>query len=133
MGLWLHLVQGELYPYCPALQHGNSYWLGTASQAHAKPAFKIQGLSALSNSITLHASCLNTGFPLHMLMADDGHALQQVDIAVTPGAHSTEDAVNKQLNDKERVAAALENPALVDMVNQCLSSSYISCHSPKSM
>lgn len=48
----------------------------------------------------------------------------QVDIKVSPGAHSTEDAVNKQLNDKERVAAALENPALIDMVNQCLSSSY---------
>lgn len=44
----------------------------------------------------------------------------QVDIAVTPGTHSTEDAVNKQLNDKERVAAALENPNLINMVNKCL-------------
>jgi hypothetical protein len=44
----------------------------------------------------------------------------KVDISVTPGTHSTEDAVNKQLNDKERVAAALENPNLVDMVNKCL-------------
>ena len=44
----------------------------------------------------------------------------QVDIYITPGAHSTEAAVNKQLNDKERVAAALENPNLLDMVNKCL-------------
>ena len=44
----------------------------------------------------------------------------QVDISITPGAHSTEAAVNKQLNDKERVAAALENPNLLDMVNKCL-------------
>lgn len=29
-------------------------------------------------------------------------------------------AVNKQLNDKERVAAALENPGLSDMVYKCL-------------
>jgi hypothetical protein len=29
--------------------------------------------------------------------------------------------VNKQLNDKERVAAALENPALLQVVEQCLS------------
>jgi len=29
-------------------------------------------------------------------------------------------AVNKQLNDKERVAAALENPTLLDTVEQCL-------------
>jgi hypothetical protein len=30
--------------------------------------------------------------------------------------------VNKQLNDKERVAAALENPALVDVLETCLES-----------
>lgn len=39
---------------------------------------------------------------------------------MTPGTHSTEEAVNKQLNDKERVAAALENPNLVDMVNKVI-------------
>jgi hypothetical protein len=44
----------------------------------------------------------------------------QVDIFVHPGSHSSEEAVNKQLNDKERVAAALENPNLVSMVDKCL-------------
>lgn len=33
-------------------------------------------------------------------------------------------AVNKQLNDKERVAAALENPNLLEMVDECLAASY---------
>jgi hypothetical protein len=28
--------------------------------------------------------------------------------------------VNKQLNDKERVLAALENSSLLEMVNRCL-------------
>lgn len=28
--------------------------------------------------------------------------------------------MNRQLNDKERVAAALENPALLEVVNNCL-------------
>jgi hypothetical protein len=42
---------------------------------------------------------------------------------VTPGSHSSEAAVNKQLCDKERVAAALENPNLLDMVERCLASS----------
>ena len=46
--------------------------------------------------------------------------VRQVDILITPGGHSTEEAVNKQLNDKERVAAALENPSLVQMVNNSL-------------
>ncbi|KZT44129.1 hypothetical protein SISSUDRAFT_1039404 [Sistotremastrum suecicum HHB10207 ss-3] len=45
----------------------------------------------------------------------------KLDMRVKKGSHQSEDAVNKQLNDKERVAAALENPALVDVVEQCLS------------
>ena len=45
----------------------------------------------------------------------------KVDIYVSPGSHSSEASVNKQLNDKERVAAALENPTLIERVNLCLS------------
>lgn len=37
-----------------------------------------------------------------------------------PGTHDSEDEINKQLADKERVAAALENPALLKLVNNCL-------------
>lgn len=60
----------------------------------------------------------------------------KVDIRVKPGSHQSEvsgslslrkqykcltlDLVNKQLNDKERVAAALENPALLETVEKCL-------------
>ncbi|KAJ3046558.1 Mitotic spindle-associated MMXD complex subunit MIP18 [Rhizophlyctis rosea] len=44
----------------------------------------------------------------------------KVDIMVTEGTHQSEHAVNKQLNDKERVAAALENSHLLEVVNQCL-------------
>ncbi|XP_078145027.1 cytosolic iron-sulfur assembly component 2B [Centroberyx gerrardi] len=45
----------------------------------------------------------------------------KVDVQITPGTHASEDAVNKQLADKERVAAALENSQLLEVVNQCLS------------
>jgi len=44
----------------------------------------------------------------------------KVDIKVTPGTHASEGSVNKQLNDKERVAAALENSQLLDVVNKCI-------------
>ncbi|CAN0861894.1 Protein AE7-like 1 [Linum grandiflorum] len=44
----------------------------------------------------------------------------KVDIKVSPGSHADEEAVNKQLNDKERVAAALENPNLRQLVDECL-------------
>lgn len=47
----------------------------------------------------------------------------KIDIRLAPGSHASEAAVNKQLNDKERVAAALENPNLLTMVDRCLASS----------
>lgn len=49
--------------------------------------------------------------------------LHPVPTQLTPGSHLSEAAVNKQLNDKERVAAALENPPLLAMVDKCLASS----------
>jgi hypothetical protein len=44
----------------------------------------------------------------------------KVDVTIAPGTHASELAVNKQLADKERVAAALENAHLLDVVNECL-------------
>ena len=44
-----------------------------------------------------------------------------MDVLIAPGTHASEKAVNKQLNDKERVAAALENPGLLEKVDLCLS------------
>ena len=40
----------------------------------------------------------------------------KIDVYVEPGKHYTEDAINKQLNDKERVFAALDNEQLRKMV-----------------
>ncbi|XP_061342337.1 protein AE7-like 1 isoform X1 [Gastrolobium bilobum] len=44
----------------------------------------------------------------------------KVDIKVSPGSHADEESVNKQLNDKERVAAAMENPNLRQLVDECI-------------
>lgn len=44
----------------------------------------------------------------------------KVDVLITPGTHASEHAINKQLGDKERVAAALENSHLMNVLNQCL-------------
>jgi len=46
----------------------------------------------------------------------------KVTVEITPGTHASEFAVNKQLADKERVAAALENKHLAEVINQCISS-----------
>ncbi|KAL7421091.1 hypothetical protein Q5752_003975 [Cryptotrichosporon argae] len=44
----------------------------------------------------------------------------RVDLRIKPGSHQSEHAVNKQLNDKERVQAALENAHLLAVVEGCL-------------
>ncbi|KAL7007094.1 Cytosolic iron-sulfur assembly component 2B [Cystobasidiomycetes sp. EMM_F5] len=44
----------------------------------------------------------------------------KVDIKVKEGSHESERSLNKQLNDKERVAAALENTHLLEVVQNCL-------------
>jgi len=46
----------------------------------------------------------------------------KLDVEVAKGTHASEAAVNKQLNDKERVAAALENASLLNVVNNCIAS-----------
>mmetsp|Transcript_22762 Transcript_22762/g.33611 ORF Transcript_22762/g.33611 Transcript_22762/m.33611 type:complete len:230 (+) Transcript_22762:34-723(+) len=44
----------------------------------------------------------------------------RVTISIQPGTHASEQAINKQLADKERVAAALENSHLLGVVNKCI-------------
>ena len=48
------------------------------------------------------------------------HHRFKIDIRVTPGTHNSEADINKQLADKERVAAAMENSRLLTLVNQCI-------------
>ena len=44
----------------------------------------------------------------------------KVSVAIAPGTHASEHEINKQLADKERVYAALENPHLLKVVNKCV-------------
>jgi metal-sulfur cluster biosynthetic enzyme len=44
----------------------------------------------------------------------------RVDVRVKEGTHSTGDQVNKQLADKERVAAALENETLMGVLQKMM-------------
>ena len=44
----------------------------------------------------------------------------KIDVFIQNGKHDQETEINKQLNDKERVLAALENPGLINMVNKGL-------------
>ena len=44
----------------------------------------------------------------------------KLEITVKEGSHNAEQDINKQINDKERVAAAMENPNLKETVEKCI-------------
>ena len=44
----------------------------------------------------------------------------RVSVQIQPGTHASEHTINKQLRDKERVCAALENKHLSGVVNKCI-------------
>ena len=44
----------------------------------------------------------------------------KIRVTLQSGSHETEDEVNRQLNDKERIAAAMENPNLLNVINGSL-------------
>ncbi|CAG5130961.1 unnamed protein product [Candidula unifasciata] len=46
----------------------------------------------------------------------------KVDIYIKKGTHDTADEINKQINDKERISAAMENPNLQKLVKECIDS-----------
>lgn len=61
----------------------------------------------------------------YKLMSDFPHLNLKVDVYIKEGMHSTKresnyHSVDKQVNDKERVAAALENPAVIQMLNEAI-------------
>lgn len=60
------------------------------------------------------------GLSIRVLLLRSLPVRYKVDVMIAPGTHVSEIAVNKQLADKERVAAALENMHLLNVINQCL-------------
>ena len=43
----------------------------------------------------------------------------KISVKIEPGTHEQEDQINRQLNDKERVAAAMETPNLQESEEKC--------------
>ncbi|XP_035719994.1 MIP18 family protein galla-1-like [Vespa mandarinia] len=63
---------------------------------------------------TLIGLCIRVKLERHLV------AIFKLDIFIKEGTHSTEQEINKQINDKERIAAAMENPNLRDLVEKCI-------------
>lgn len=90
-----------LYAYNTALQHVNANRIDHTHKAAKNNATEVE----------MHCECLFLHNVTSVFLAQ---------VRITPGAHNTEDQINKQLADKERVAAALENPYLLEVVDRCL-------------
>ncbi|KAK0418126.1 hypothetical protein QR680_013385 [Steinernema hermaphroditum] len=60
------------------------------------------------------------GLAIRVKLARSLPPKMKIVVRITPGTHNSEEAINKQLADKERVSAAMENPTLMGAVNQCL-------------
>lgn len=63
---------------------------------------------------------LTSGLSLRVRLLRALPSRYRVDLRIKEGTHQSEHAVNKQLNDKERVQAALENRHLLQVVEGCL-------------
>eukprot|EP00922_Rhytidocystis_sp_ex-Travisia-forbesii_P047047 GHVS01070129.1.p1 GENE.GHVS01070129.1~~GHVS01070129.1.p1 ORF type:complete len:191 (-),score=23.12 GHVS01070129.1:180-752(-) len=75
----------------------------------------------LSNNLQLWA---NESYPVGCARDATGGAVAggccKIELVLVEGSHNAEKAVIKQINDKERVASALENPAIMQLVLQAV-------------
>uniref|UniRef100_H2YED1 Cytosolic iron-sulfur assembly component 2A n=1 Tax=Ciona savignyi TaxID=51511 RepID=H2YED1_CIOSA len=60
------------------------------------------------------------GLCLHVKLQRNLPTSHKISVIVAEGSHNTESEVNKQINDKERIAAAMENPNIKKMVEKCI-------------
>ena len=76
------------------------------------------GLSGEITQLSLNNPCPGLAIRVKLLRSLPDRF--KVGVLISPRSHASEAAINKQLADKERVAAALENSTLLEVVNQCL-------------
>jgi metal-sulfur cluster biosynthetic enzyme len=86
------------------------------------PTSRISTVTVLLTPTTAHCS-LGTviGLAVRVRLENALPPRFRIDVRLKEGTHTTADAVNKQLADKERVAAAMENGTLVGVIRNMLS------------
>jgi len=60
------------------------------------------------------------GLCIHVKLQRNLPSTYKVSVFIKEGSHNTEKEVNKQINDKERISAAMENPNLRRVVEICI-------------
>ncbi|KAF3482039.1 FAM96B [Arthroderma uncinatum] len=85
------------------------------------PASPLRKVTVLITPTITHCSLATViGLGVRVRLEQSLPPRFRVDVRIKDGTHSTADEVNKQLADKERVAAALENGTLMGVIQKML-------------
>jgi metal-sulfur cluster biosynthetic enzyme len=86
-----------------------------------RPDSNLQTVTVLVTPTIQHCSLATViGLGVRVRLEESLPARFRVDVRIKEGTHSTAEEVNKQLADKERVAAALWNPTLQSFIKKML-------------
>ncbi|KIX01434.1 uncharacterized protein Z518_09160 [Rhinocladiella mackenziei CBS 650.93] len=87
----------------------------------SRPNLNLQTVTVLITPTIQHCSLATViGLGVRVRLEESLPPRFRVDVRIKEGTHSTADEVNKQLADKERVAAALWNPTLQSFIKKML-------------
>ena len=86
-----------------------------------RPSSDLQTVTVLITPTITHCSLATViGLGVRVRLEQSLPPRFRVDVKIKEGTHSTAEEVNKQLADKERVAAALENSTLMGVIKKML-------------
>ncbi|KKY17341.1 putative cytoplasmic protein required for cell [Phaeomoniella chlamydospora] len=86
-----------------------------------RPSSTLQTVTVLITPTITHCSLATViGLGVRVRLEQSLPPRYRVDVKIKEGTHSTAEEVNKQLGDKERVAAALENSTLMGVIKKML-------------
>jgi metal-sulfur cluster biosynthetic enzyme len=87
----------------------------------SRPESSLQTVTVLVTPTITHCSLATViGLGVRVRLEQSLPARFRVDVRIKEGSHSTATEVNKQLADKERVAAAMENGTLMGVLKKML-------------
>jgi metal-sulfur cluster biosynthetic enzyme len=85
----------------------------------SRPQSTLQTVTVLITPTITHCSLATViGLGVRVRLEQSLPARFRVDVKIKEGTHSTAEEVNKQLADKERVAAAMENGTLMGVIKK---------------
>lgn len=95
--------------------------IAIAPSLPANPSSPLRTVTVLITPTITHCSLATViGLGVRVRLEQSLPSRFRVDVRIKEGTHSTAEEVNKQLADKERVAAALENGTLMGVIGKML-------------